>query len=66
MLIEKDKSLQRLKDENARLVTDLDRSITKQKEMQEAAAKTEAELRQQVDFYRQKAMQEQVVPPKTL
>lgn len=66
MLIEKDKSLQRLRDENARLVTDLDRSITKQKEMQEAAAKTEAELRQQVDFYRQKAMQEQVAPPKTL
>ena len=56
MLSEKDKSIQRLKDENARLVTDLDRSITKQKEIQEAAAKTEAELRQQVDFYRQKAM----------
>jgi septal ring factor EnvC (AmiA/AmiB activator) len=43
-----------LRDENAKLVTELDRTITKSREGQEAARKTEADLRQQIAYYKEK------------
>lgn len=51
---EKEQTIYRLRDETNRLVTDLDKSIARQQELETAMDAKEAELREQIAYYKNK------------
>lgn len=59
MLKEREQAIERLKDENARLVTELDRVISLGKDSEQHSKRIEESLRSQIDYYKQKLATQQ-------
>ncbi len=57
-LREKDQTIARLREQNAKLLTDLDRAIGQVREKEEEAQRREHDLRGQIEYYKGKCIQD--------